>query len=315
MKTSKYSSLLFVFTFAIFFSNAVLAFSLFGNDEDIIWEGAVNNYFKYVEQDESNYGKNDHPIELDENDIINALTVLTYTDTTFLGGETVLPVFSYSQVHILAEYLSKGLSKAEPEQDIIYAISGSSKKLLILTKKSYTTGRVFYKEGKLNIIIGEYNFGRSEAMEKELDPSGSGDVNYNFRHGFRDKKSNNFKGSIIGIPGVVQKANKGKARPDWIEIDINVAAEAYLANKNKKENPGLNYDKALKSEAAKLAKQRREMRAEMARLRREVAKQSERSTPTRTIEERIKTLDGLLEKELISQDEYAVRRKEILNDI
>lgn len=315
MKTPKYNLLPSLITFTVFFTSIVSAASWFGADEEIIWEGAANNYFKFVEQDDSKFGKNDHPTTLAEKDIIDALTALEYSDTSILGAETIVSVFSYSQVRVLAEYLSKGLSEAKPGQDIIYAIGGSSKKALILTRKSYTTGRVFYRAGKLNIIIGEYDFMRSQAMEKELDPSGSGDVNYNFSHGFRTKKSNKFKSSLLGVTGVTQKASKGKLRPDWIEIDLQLAAEAYIARKKESENPQLQGSQALKIEAAKLAKQRREMRAEIARMRKDMNKQNNAASTTRSIEDRITTLDELLTKELISKDEYAVKRKEILNDI
>lgn len=315
MKTPKYNLLPFLITFIVSFSHIVSAASWFGGDEEIIWEGAANNYFKIVEQEDSKFGKNDHPVAVDEEELINALTALEYTDTSILGAETIVSVFSYSQIRLLAEYLSKGLNEAKSDQDIIYAIGGSSKKLLVLTKKSYTTGRVFYKGGKLNILIGEYDLIRSYAMEKEIDPSGRGEVNYNFSHGFRDKKSNHFKGSLIGLPGISQKDISGGLRQDWIEIDVNLAAEAYLAKKKEIDNPGLNQDRALKIEAAKLAKQRREMRAEMARLRKDMSKNNNASSTTRSIEERITTLDELLTKELISKEEYAVKRKEILNDI
>jgi hypothetical protein len=304
----------FIISF-VFFTNSVSAVSWFGGDEEIIWEGAANNYFKLAEQEDSKFGKNDHPISIDEEEIIDALTALEYTDTSILGSESIVSVYSYSQVRLLAEYISKGLSEAKATQDIIFAIGGSSRKLLVLTKKSYTTGRVFYKAGKLNIIIGEYDLVRSEAMEKELDPSGRGEVNYNFSHGYRDKKSNHFKDSIIGVTGVAQKVIKGEPRLDWIEIDIKLAAEAYVARKKERENPQLQGSQALKVEAAKLAKQRREMRAEMARLRKDVEQRNNESSSAKSIEERISTLDQLLEKELISKEEYAVKRKEILNDI
>jgi len=314
MKTTKNNLIPFLITLILFFSNSVLAVSWFGDDEEIIWEGPVNNYFKLTDQDDSKFGKNDHPIKLEQKDLINALSALEYTDTSILGAETIVSVFSYSQIRILAEYISKGLSDAKSDQDIIYAIGGSSKKFIVLTKKSYTSGRVFYKDGKLNILIGEYNFTRSEAMEKELDPSGRGDVNYNFNHGHRTKSANKFESPIIGIPGVVQRAPKGKKRSDWIQIDIKLAADAFIAAKKQKENPQIQGSQALKVEAAKLAKQRREMRAEMARLRKDMSKQNNSST-TKSIEERIKTLDELLTKDLISKEEYAVKRKEILNDI
>jgi len=305
-------------TFFVLFTHTVSAgnwFGFGGGDEEIIWEGKVNNYFKYVDQDDSKFGKNDHPIEVEEKDLINVLSSLEYTSTSMLGAVSLNPVFSYTQIRMLAEYLSKGLSKAKPDRDIIYAIGGSSKKVLVLTRKSYTTGRVFYKEGKLNIIIGEYDFARNDAMEKELDPSGRGDINYNFNHGKRTKKSNNFKYDIVGISGITQKAIKNKRRPDWLEIDVKIAAEAYVARKEAKENPQRQESQALKNEAAKLARQRREMRAEMARMRKDMDKKNNAAPTTRTIEDRISTLDDLLAKELISKEEYAAKRKEILNDI
>lgn len=315
MKITKNNLISILIAFLVFFSNIVSAASWFGDDEELIWEGAPNNYFKYVEQDDSKFGKNDHPIILDEKDIIDALSALQYIEKSFFGSEEIVSVFSYSQIRVLAEHLSKGLSTAKPDQDIIFAIGGTGKKLIVLTKKSFTAGRVFYKDGNLNIIIGEYEYVRNDAIEKEIDPSGRGYVNYNFNHGFRKKTSNRFTDSIVGIAGVNQKVTKGKQRQDWIEIDIKLAAEGHLAKKEVQENPELNQDRALKIEAAKLAKQRREMRAEMARMRKDISKQNNASSTARSIEDRITTLDELLAKELISKEEYAVKREEILNDI
>ena len=315
MNTINNAFVSFIIFLVLFFSTAVSAVSWFGSDEEIIWEGAVNNYFKYADLDDSAFGKNDHPINFDEEDLINVFSALVYTETGILGGEAVVSVFSYSQIRILAEYLSKGLSEAKPNQDIIYSIGGSSKKVIVLTKKSYTTGSVFYKDNKLNILIGEHNYMRSEAMEKELDRSGRGEIKYNFSYGKRTKKSNKFKESLLSIAGVNQKVVNGKLRQDWIEIDVKIAAEAYLASKEEEEDSGASSARILKIEAAKLAKQRREMRSEMARLRRDMNKKDKAVSSTRSIEDRITTLDELLVKELISKEEYAAKRKEILNDI
>jgi hypothetical protein len=57
------------------------------------------------------------------------------------------------------------------------------------------------------------------------------------------------------------------------------------------------------------------MRSEMARLRKDMEERTNDSSSVKSIEERISTLDKLLEKKLISKEEYAVKRKEILNDI
>ncbi len=296
-------------------SNTLFAASFFDEEEDIIWQGAPNNYFKYDDQDSTKYGKNEHPVELEEKEIIDALTGLEFTETSILNVETDVSVFSYSQVRLLAEYLSKGLLKAKSGQDIIFVVGGKRSKLIVLKTKTFLTGRAFYKDNKLNIIIGEYDFARNAAFETVLDPGDTGEIAYNFSFGSRTSRSKNFEENINRISGVSQKLIKKKPRQDWFEIDIKLAAESYIANKKVKENPVTNQDRALKIEAAKLAKQRREMRAEMARIRKDMSKQDNSSSTTRSIEERITTLDELLSKELISQEEYAVKRKEILNDI
>ena len=56
MNTINNALISFIISLVLFFSTAVSAVSWFGNDEEIIWEGAVNNYFKYAELDDSAFG-------------------------------------------------------------------------------------------------------------------------------------------------------------------------------------------------------------------------------------------------------------------
>ena len=48
MNTINNAFVSFIIFLVLFFSMAVSAVSWFGSDEEIIWEGTVNNYFKYV---------------------------------------------------------------------------------------------------------------------------------------------------------------------------------------------------------------------------------------------------------------------------
>lgn len=315
MKSIKNQLITLYFISLLIISNTVFAASLFGDDEEIIWQGTTNKYFKYTEQGSSSFGKNDHPVKLAEKEIIDAFSALEFTEKNILQVESIISVFSYSQIKLLAEYLSIGLAKAEPGKDIIFVLGGKASKLIILTEKTFLAGRAFYKEGKLNIILGEYDLVRNAAFEAVLDPGDTGEIAYSFNFGSRTKKSNSFKASVIGVPGVAQKRIKGKQRKDWLEIDIKLAAEAYVAIKKEKENPTINQDKALRVEAAKMARQRREMRAEMARMRKDMQNRSSEPSSAKSIEDRIATLDKLRDKKLITQEEYDLKRKEILNDI
>ncbi len=301
--------------FLLLFCNSVVAIDFFEDDEDIIWRSGLNLYFKYTQQDETKYGKNDHPVELDAITINNALKSLEFTEKSFLSRERIRVVFPVSQINLLSNQLEKGLKNAKPGQDIIFVMEGGGPKLILLNEKNFVAGRVFYKEGKLNIILGEYDMARNDAFESAYDPSGRAAVPYSFNHGRRSKGTNHFKGSIIGVPGVENKHFGKKLRKDWLMIDVEIASKAYLTALNERNNPSVKQDRQIQIEAAKLARERREMRAEMARMRKEMKEHSPETASTKSPEERIATLEQLREKELITQEEYDSRRQEILNDI
>jgi hypothetical protein len=309
-------SLLFVSL--LFFTHICFAIDFFGDDEaDVIWKIDLNQYIKYAEQDTTKFGKNDHPVDLNENDIVYALKALDYQEQSLLSfSEQTRTVFTSLQLKVLSQSISKGLKNAKPNQDIIFVLEKSENKLLGLKEKSFSAGRVFYKDGKLNLIMGDYEYFRSEAFEKAYDPGGQSAVPYSFNFGKRTRQSKAFEDIVFSATGVEINQVNGNRRPDWLMIDLSVAAKAYIAEENKRKNPVSKSDKLLEAEAAKLAKQRREMRAEMARLRKEVQNNTTQEAVTvKSIEERMAMLDQLLEKKLITQEEYDSKRKEILSDI
>jgi hypothetical protein len=304
--------------FIISFSQSSFAIDWFdSDDEDIVWKIGLNQYLKYSNQDSKKFGSNEHPIELNEKEIGYALKALEFEEKSLLSfTEETKPVFTALQLKVLSQYISQGLKKAKPDQDIIFVLEKSENRLLGMKDKRFHAGRIFYKDQKLNIIMGEYDFFRSEAFEKAYDPGGQSAVPYNFNFGKRTRQSKAFDDITITITGVDNKRLNGKVRSDWLVIDLKTAANAYITGENKRQNPVTAADKKLEAEAAKLAKQRREMRAEMARMRKEVQDATtNKSSDAKSIEERMATLDQLLDKKLISQEEYDIKRKEILSDI
>jgi hypothetical protein len=290
---------------------------LFGDDKEIIWRVGLNQYIKYTEQDSSKFGKNDHPVKLDEKEIGYALKALSYEDKGLLSfEETFINVFTSQQLKVLSESLASGLRNANPEQDIIFVLEKLNNKMLGLKEKTFLAGRAFYKDGKLNIIMGDYDYFRSDAFEKTYDPGGQAAVPYTFNFGKRSRKSKAFDNKHFTARGIETKQLNGDLRSDWLMIDVSVASQAYLSGENTKENPVTKADKQLEAETAKLAKQRREMRAEMARMRKEVKDlSSKESSSVKSIEQRMTTLDHLLSKKLITQEEYDNKRNDILSDI
>ena len=314
MKLFKYQ--VFTLLLTLFFSSITFAVSFFEDDEDVIWKSGLNRYFKYVEQDRSTAGKNDHPVTLDAIDISTALKALQFGEKSFFRGEEIRYVFSIPQINLLGKQLAKGLKNAKPEQDIIFVMEGGQSKLILLTEKTFIAGRVFYKDGKLNIILGEYDLARNAAFESVYDPSGRGAVPYTFNHGKRSKESKRFDGRLEDAPGIENKKLGKKFRKDWFVIDVELASKAYLAQSKESKDPSsFKDDKRLQVEAAKLARERRQMRTEMARMRKEMKELSSDSISGKSPEERFVLLEQLRKKELITQEEYDTRRQEILNDI
>jgi len=330
MKLFNNKTLALLFASLVFFSNTVFAIDLFGSDEDkIIWKVGKNVYLKYVDQGKSKSGKNDHPVELNEEEVRKALAALVvqqveYSDTKVEST----PVFSPLQVNLLGKHLLRGLIKAKPDQDIAFALQKSTDRLFGLkTTQLYVAGRAFYKNGKLNIILGDYDRARQEGYENAYDPTHMGIVAYNFDHGKRTKSSKKFKLPLVKAEGVELKE---RGRRDWFVMDTGVASRAYdlqVRNREKDELAGkrnelreiLGEDAVSGTSAkerAKNSKERREMRAEMARMRKEMSEMSDgKASSAQSLEARLATLDQLKKKGLVSDKEYQKKRREIINDI
>ena len=310
-----------LFFFCLFFcAGPVLALDLFGSgegDEAVIWESGMNRYIKYAPQDSTGLGPNDHPATLNREELELALLALQIPDDGFFAADGSLEnVFTVAQIKLLSKELPRGFGNARPDQDIILALEKDERKLLGLQDKRFLAARVFFKDGRLNIIIGEHDFFRSKAFESVYDPSGRAAVPYDLNTGRRDRASGAFSGVFMNAEGIENK-RLDTLRHDWFVIDVKQAASGYLARRNEAQQDPIarQQDEQLQLEAARMARQRREMRAEMARMRKEMRNLNKPAADARSIEARMRTLDELRKKGLISQAEYDMKRREILNDI
>lgn len=316
-KISRFQLVIFFLLCLGIISTNTFAFDLFGKKEDknYIWRAGLNQYFKYVPQDETTYGKNDQPVDLDAKTISTALEALVMLDKKIFSSEAVGElVFAPSQIKLLGDNLAKGLKNATPDQDIIFVMQKKSTKLLLLTAREMVAGRAFYKDGKLNIIIGTYDMERNDAFESVYDPTGKENIPYTFNFGYRSGSKTSFKNDIEQVTGINTKLAGSTIHKNWFVIDVKAAAQAYLAklNNNNQTSPGVD-EEALRQESEKLARERRQLRLEMAKMRKEM--QEGTNSEGLTVEQRLKNLDELHDKKLITDDEYAQKRKEILGDI
>jgi hypothetical protein len=280
--------------------------NIFGGNKkvnEVLWENGPNQYIKYIDQDTSTFGGNDHPVQLSQKEIAISLSLLKIKGKSSTQPQEFRPIFTSGQAVLLSNNLAKGLNGAIPTKDIIFVLEKSEEKLMGLkTDSSFIAGRVFYKDKKLNIIIGDYNRARNRGYEAAYDPTNAGIVSYNFEHGQRSKSASGssvFDKIILEIPGIKNQKEK-KIRRDWFVIDVKLAAASYVSR-----------EKEAKKE-------------EMVKKRREIEEILGRSIPVavnpvpmlpKTVENRLMILNNLKEKSLITNEEYVEKRKKILDEL
>jgi len=139
---------------------------------------------------------NDHPAEL----TLERLTaILASINIRATDGAKVESLFTGSATQTLAPYLQQGLRQASPSQDVTFAVIGLHDALYGLAKSpKVTTGRVFYKSGRLNIIIGLVQQEVRDRDDRRLFP---------FTPGSRQKASAGEWTLLTGAPLV---------RRDWL---------------------------------------------------------------------------------------------------
>jgi hypothetical protein len=309
-----FKSITFLLAIPLYFAFTQYAYA--ASNDDVLWKSGFHFVVKYDQQDSGKLGKNDHPVELNDSTISNALDALRYEDKSLLTGKVeILPVFTVNQVEVLSKQLAKGLKDASPEQDIIFVLGNSGQKLLILKDNTFLAGRAFYKDDRLNIILGDFDRGRNEAFEAVYDPSGNERIPYTFNYGYRTKTNTGFKNDIVNVPGVLTKVIGNDVRQNWFVIDVNEAAAAAVARKKREEQGITGNTEAMQREAEKLAQERRQLRLEMAKMRKEMEESGAVNPGGLNIEERLLRLEQLKDKGLITEDEYQAKRREVLEDI
>jgi len=134
----------------------ILMFSSTSRASDVRYLWQSRDQFVALEpQDRDSTGPaqpNDHPAELT---LDRLSAILSSIDIRLPGAAKPEPLLTGPAVEVLAPYLRQGLQQASPNQDVTFAVIGLHNALFGLAKSpKVTTGRVFYKAGRLNIIVG-----------------------------------------------------------------------------------------------------------------------------------------------------------------
>jgi hypothetical protein len=193
------------------------------------------------------------------------------------GKDTFVSLFNEPELEILSKKIKEGLIQARPEEDVTFAVIGQHSALMGLMKeRSITGGRVFCLDGRLNIIFGDLLRDVKENEDRRLFP---------FIAGSR----------VTTVGGTWTLASKPGGEPftlkrqDWVQFPLASPPAAVAAP-----TPSLVPAAAFTPPAEPVNKV---------------------APVDRSTEERLRTLDDLHRKNLVTDEEYRAKRREILDGL
>jgi len=318
-----------------------------GEEGRPLWE-AGNEYVRVIPREED-APANQHPVTLSVAELATALGALQYNrDAGLLERAGSVPLFVPSQVSNLANLLARGLPTLTPDEEIAFALIGLHQGTFAKERMAIA-GRIFYLENRLNIVLGDVHKEMRVAANKRAVITGemSDEVDLRMepiRIG-RRAKERDLKHRVTGPQGLeFATTARGKPRGDWLKLDLSTLA-ADVAKQQNRLPAGLEEERVrMQRETQQMAVERRQMREEMARMRKEMrgvgggepgdasgaaaggaaaggaaaggaAAGGAAADGGGSLERRLERLKSLRDKGLVSDDEYARKRDEILGEL
>jgi hypothetical protein len=274
-------------------------------DSVVLWSGD-DQWVRVEPQDEPAAVPNDHPAQLGVEAITDALRSLQVRlvdpDT---GTESHRPVFTPAELGNLTPHLAAGLAKAGPRQDVTFStIDGRSLAAGGLVRKpGVNAGRVFYNDGRLNVIFGEL---QSSYRKKNVYGQRSEDFTPR-RQGSRSKPTEQ-KWTLAAGPGLeFHSTNEGGNRSDWVVIDTAVARSGVVAAPQHSDAPAR--QATAPPVAATPVPDGPTAPAAAA------GSATETATSNADLEQRLRKLKELKDKGLISEEAYRAKMQELLSEL
>ncbi|BAW79391.1 hypothetical conserved protein [Candidatus Nitrosoglobus terrae] len=185
------------------------------NEENrVIWEEG-EQYVRFNSNDR--VANNQHPAAITEKDMRVVLESLLVSERQFLSKK-LYPIFSPAEIQVLTPALVKGLAMARPDQDIAFVTIGVHQGAFAKVRE-VNTGRVFFKNGRLQII-----FGMLHQEVRDLDRQTGQPVDrrlYPFVIGSRFSEAS-FTSTIVPEEGIAfyLDSENGRERKDWLILNV-----------------------------------------------------------------------------------------------
>jgi hypothetical protein len=281
----------------------ILVSPAYARSNGVIWEGN-DQAVLLAPQDDETAPPNDHPVSIAPQAIEEMLAGLRLRYADQEATTPPVAVFNKDQVDILGAALATGLARAEASQDVTFSIVGAHRVSpgAFARRNRLTAGRVFFRQGKLNLIFGEI---QSPYRKKNVYGRIDEDF-YPRKYGRRASAEEHEAVLLASTSGTLRSAPEG-TREDWVvfEADLANADRATVGTAPEESIPLPPPGEAGRTPSATMDDSGR----------REQAARRAEAIATADIEQRLETLKRLREKELISEEAYRQKVDEILDDL
>jgi hypothetical protein len=253
--------------------NSFFVSSALAGDKKMLWQS--REQFVAIEPVEKDAeGKNTHPVTITTENLTTLLAAIDLRDGDTPAAETL---FTQESLQNLVPYLQQALQTAGPGDDVTYAVIGLYKSLYGLAKRpKVTTGRLFFRDNKLNMIIGLAQQDVNDRVDRRLEP---------FTPGSRQKVAN---GDWKIVPHGGSDFFHLK-RKDWIVFNNALGKISPVTSTSTPSPVPTSAPAAVPANPT--------------------------PTETRNPSERIKVINELKNNGLITDDEYRIKRQQILDSL
>jgi hypothetical protein len=245
-------------------------------DVTVLWS-ANDQWVKIEPQDDAAASPNDHPAQLTSEAISNALAALRIRIVDGdTAAETQRSVFTAEELRNLAPRIASGLAKAGPRQDVTFSTIGSHPRAAGgLVKDPGVNAGRVFYDDARINVI----FGELQSGYRKRSVYGQRTEDFTPRREGSRTKAAEHEWILAARPGVQLHSTPGGVRNDWVEIDTAAVASGAAA-----------------------------------------VSQAPGEVPATTksgvdLEQRLKTLKELRDKNLISEEAYRAKMQELLSEL
>jgi hypothetical protein len=277
--------------------------------QEVIWESG-DQIVQLIRQDDDTAAPNEHPVGMSPDEVQAMLRLLRLRYTDEEGDVASVSVFTNDEIDNLGKAIAIGLGRAAPSQDVIFHVIGARRlsQGAFGKRNRVSAGRIFYRDGNLNIIFGQV---QTPYRKKNIYGQREEDF-YPRNYGSRTVETEHDFILLPDSPAALNQSGAG-VRDDWIIIQPGTQVLVDLPDEQSDSVSADGVAAAVGVAGVAAADSAPAANADNA-----ASGQLEGTSTlpsTASVEQRLQELKRLRDLELISEEAYQARMKEILQDL